>query len=282
MFREVALKIKKELEDHGRSESGAVVGVSAGADSFVLLHLLEGLLATGAIRALTIAHVNYGLRGEESDRDEQTLVQYCKNRGLDCRIHKVLQAAPESGVQEWARDIRHEFFETLIEGQDVLFLGHNRDDCAESTLMRLARGVGGGSLCGLRLWNDGVMRPLLSKSKREIEIYAARHSLPICHDSSNDKLIYSRNRIRHSVLPVLEELYPGAKERIVQVGSELEEIVEWCRGKLEEECDLSSRYLSRNIVKDLPRGVAIELICQHIKSQKGAGIQLSRNILYDI
>lgn len=246
-----------------------------------LLHVLIEVKKHGCLKSIEVAHVNYGLRGAESDGDEAFVRQFCCDYGLILHVKRVVDKVPESGVQEWARDLRLAYFEELLDREMILFLGHQSDDLAESLLMRMSRGSGIGNLLGMRRWHQKVCRPLLQQSRKEIQAYLDRHHIPTREDSSNAKLIYSRNRIRHEVIPVLESLYPGAMERLVTVGREVEEMLDWCREKARPPL-LGHNHLDARWLGELPRVLAIDALSHFIKEKCLVDVQLSRGLLYDM
>jgi hypothetical protein len=123
-------------------------------------------------------------------------------------------------TQEWARRVRYEIFETKIEDGWAVGLAHHANDLAENVLFRLARGSFPENLLGMKRWDGAYFRPMLEIPRRSIEEYGARHNVHYRHDSSNDKLDYSRNRIRKIVLEELEGIAPGATQRIIQTAKE--------------------------------------------------------------
>ena len=246
-----------------------------------LLHILQDVFAGGGFSQLVVAHVNYGLRGQDSEADAQLVRDYCHSHKIPFELLKVKESPKTSGIQAWARQIRQEFFQRCLNPGDLLFLGHHKGDLAESMLMRMSRGAGGAHLLGMYGWRDHVVRPLLPYSRKEIEGYLARHDLPICHDSSNDKLLYSRNRIRHEILPVLEDIYPGAESRMVALGEEIREITSWARSQLRKQHDFK-KGLPASWLRQLPKAIAFEALATYIKEGAGGDLQLSRSLLEQI
>ncbi|MBF0440931.1 MAG: hypothetical protein HQK54_03415, partial [Oligoflexales bacterium] len=125
-------------------------------------------------------------------------------------------------------------------------------------------------------------RPFLGLSKEELKKYAARQDIPFRDDSSNVKLDYSRNRIRHIVLKELEALFPGASHRIAMTSIEAADIAEFAKVMLEEELKKSGGYLSGRWLSHLPFGVALQVLSEFIRLNSKSHIQLSRSILYTL
>ncbi|MEY3397476.1 MAG: tRNA lysidine(34) synthetase TilS, partial [Bacteroidota bacterium] len=187
-----------------------IVGLSGGCDSMVLTHLL---IKSGV--TVIAAHVNYHLRGEESDADEKFVRDWCHTNGIE---YRVLHASVENegGIQETARKARYEWFRQLRHELDAkaIAVAHHMNDQAETVLHHLARGTGLKGAMGMSALNGDVIRPLLEFSRTEIESEARNAGVPFRHDSSNDKDIYTRNLIRHKVIPNLEQVNPQSVRHI--------------------------------------------------------------------
>lgn len=192
-----------------------IVGFSGGIDSVVLCHLLSSLG-----HELLCAHVNFGLRNEESDRDEQFVQTFCKDHQLECRvIHPDTRSMAENwnlSIQETARKIRYDWFHQLSEekhGAKIL-TAHHADDNIETMMMFLLRGTGIHGLTGIPAKNGRIIRPLLPFTKNAIEEYAKQHALSWVEDSSNLTTKYTRNMIRNRLLPFMYELFPSSRQNL--------------------------------------------------------------------
>ena len=194
-------------------EKSYLLGLSGGADSVCLFHLLlEGGYGFAA------AHINHGIRGEEADRDADFCRALCRKHGVSLFEHcaDVPAIAKESGksLEEAARDVRYSFFKETAsrEGISVLLTAHNADDNAETLLLALTRGCSPSGACGVapRRELDGltVERPLLSYSKAEITELCRARGYEFVTDSTNSDISYPRNRVRQNVLPELGAINP--------------------------------------------------------------------------
>lgn len=189
-----------------------VLAVSGGIDSMVLLDLFDRLSAKLAV-GIEVAHVNHGLRGTESDADEALVRAAAKEYGMPCRV---LKKKPPKGtnVQNAARETRLKFFGRVAKetGSNLVAMAHHLDDQAETVMSHLLRGSGLKGLAGMRpvskIGNLTVIRPLLEFSKSEIAEYAVRRGIAFREDSTNASAKYSRNSIRHRLMPVLLEFNP--------------------------------------------------------------------------
>jgi len=189
-----------------------IAAVSGGADSIVMLDLLakeqESLGLT-----IVVAHFNYQLRDAESDEDETFVAQRARHYGFECYIERTRAAEyarhHKMGIQEAARVLRYEFFDKLLlsSGFDKIATGHNADDNAETILLNLFRGAGVQGLSGIPVYREDkkIIRPLLFASRCEIEQYATHEQLAFRTDSSNQKDVYTRNFIRHQIVPLVKD-----------------------------------------------------------------------------
>ncbi len=181
------------------------VAVSGGADSVVLLHLLDRLAPQFGF-SLWVLHVNHHLRGQESMDDEEFVRSLARELGIDATISESPIPAGEGNLEQAARDARRECFLSAIRSGLVnrVALGHTRSDQAETVLFRLTRGAGLAGLSGMRCVSpDGVVRPLLFVSRDEVRTWAASQKLTWREDSSNNDHRFRRNYIRSEILPRL-------------------------------------------------------------------------------
>ena len=191
-------------------EQRILVAVSGGPDSVALLSLLHSLAPVWNL-SLTVVHVNYGLRGAESDGDASFVAALCRRFTLPCLIRSLEIPPAEAGrsLQACARDLRYQLFRELVDelGMDRVALGHTADDQAETVLLRMLRGAGLRGLTGMPHIREGLfVRPLLGVTRREILAYLETMELSYRTDSSNAKPIYLRNRVRHELLPVMQSM----------------------------------------------------------------------------
>lgn len=201
-----------------------LLGVSGGIDSMVMLNLFH---KSGF--DVSVAHCNFSLRGEESDGDEQLVVHECEINGI--KLHQVkfetefYAAKNKLSIQVAARNLRYEWFNSICKeyGYNLIAIAHNRDDVAETVIINLTRGTGIKGLCGIKAKQGVIIRPLLFAGRDEIVRYAALNNIRYREDSSNASVKYTRNRIRHNVIPELEKLNPSAKASIASTALHLQE-----------------------------------------------------------
>lgn len=192
-----------------------LVAVSGGADSMCLLDLLNN---SSLELEISIAHMNFNLRGEESDADEAMVREYAKTGEIELFVKSVdtVQYAKENSIsiEMAARDLRYAWFYSLRneKGFDYIALAHHANDNAETLLLNIVRGSGLRGICGMKeLDNDrSLLRPLLSYTRKEIERYVAKRNIPFRTDHTNYDVEFHRNRIRNIVVPELEKINPQA------------------------------------------------------------------------
>ena len=185
------------------------IAVSGGIDSMVLAHLFQHFKLD-----FGLLHCNFKLRGEESDADMQFIHDYAELNNLPLKIGffetaKIAKDLKVS-IQVAARELRYQwFYEQMAENKvDFVATAHHLDDSLETFLINLSRGTGLEGLTGIPVENDKIFRPLLPFSREEIEAYANKNNIKWRDDSSNASDKYLRNKIRHSIVPVLKELNP--------------------------------------------------------------------------
>jgi tRNA(Ile)-lysidine synthase len=198
-------------------EGRIIVGVSGGADSVVLLNILLSLGYD-----CIVAHCNFHLRMEESDRDELFVRNLAKELKvpsyfIDFETTKYAEEHKIS-IEMAARDLRYAWFYELLYHHDAqaIVVAHHVDDSIETMLMNLVRGTGLKGLTGIQPRNHKVVRPLLCCSRLEIENYLVIHDLDHIEDSTNASVNYQRNKFRNEVFPLLEEINPSVRQTLYE------------------------------------------------------------------
>ncbi|MEN9834566.1 MAG: hypothetical protein RL011_759, partial [Pseudomonadota bacterium] len=263
-------ELKKEL--NSKRFRGVMVSLSGGLDSTALFQGIWHLYQREKFFDLGVYHCAYGLRGDESKDDFTACRKLAEERGIPFVFREITEEERDQrqgeGVQAWARRLRRADYDELADAGWIIALGHHSDDLAENVLLRLARGASPGKLLGMKAWDAPIWRPLLNCSKNQLRDFIASEGLTYREDSSNLKDDYARNRLRHQVLPVLEELYPGAAGRIVACAAEAraqEEALDEPDGSGRD--DLTTLSLARH------------RLANEIKAKKGGHTQLSRRLL---
>jgi len=221
-----------------------ILALSGGIDSMVLADLL---LKTKV--EFVVAHCNFHLRGEESDGDERFVREFAERNGIQCFVKHfdTEQYAAEQGIsiEMAARDLRYAWFEELRQqlSYDKIAVAHHADDQAETFFINLLRGAGLRGLKGMQPQNGVVIRPLLWASREQIHQYAVDNNITWREDHTNAETIYLRNKIRNQLLPVFDELHPGARQGLYKSLEHLSSENELYRELLKEK-------LSKIIIND--------------------------------
>ena len=224
-------KVFAYLEQWNMIEPGmrVLTGFSGGADSTALLELLWEYGSEHGIQVHAL-HVNHGIRGEEAVRDQEFCEAYCRERGIPLKVVQadVPALARTEGIstEEAGRKVRYEAFAGELKAgrADRVALAHHQNDQAETMLFHLIRGTGLRGLRGMEPVRTPYIRPLLCVCRSEIEEWMTREQIPWVEDSTNDELLYTRNRIRHQVLASMEEIRPGTAVRMAGTAEQLLEL----------------------------------------------------------
>ncbi len=240
-----------------------VAGVSGGADSVCLLHLLHRLSGELGFR-LAVVHVDHGVR-EEAARDAGYVERLCGEMRVPFYLKKVDMNgyARERGLsaEEAGRQLRYAAFEETLAGQcgdserGRIAVAHNAGDRAETMLFHMFRGSGLRGLSSIRPVRERVIRPLLCLEREEIEAYLAEQGLSYCSDATNEEDCYTRNRIRHHILPYAErEICSGAVAHM----NELADILSETEDYLEEQTQL---LYGKYVEEDFAEGRRLRVAC---------------------
>lgn len=213
-------KIRQTIAEYGmtRGEKSVCAALSGGADSVSLLRALYELKGELGIE-VTACHLNHGLRGAESDGDEEFCRGLCGKLNIPLFAERISVSGlvqKHESVEEAARRARYGFFERALEhfGGRVLATAHNANDNAETVLLNLTRGTGLKGLCGIPPVRElvgkyRVIRPLIRCERREIEEYLHTLGQEYVTDKSNLSEEYTRNKLRRRVIPLLNEINPS-------------------------------------------------------------------------
>jgi len=196
--------------------AGVLVAVSGGADSVALLHVLAALGYH-----CVVAHCNFHLRGKESDRDDRFVSGLAKKLSLPYykTDFDTTQYASNKGVsiEMAARELRYEWFESLRRelSLDVVAVAHHADDVVETFFMNIVRGTGIHGLTGIKPKQGTVVRPMLGMCRADVLAYLTENNLTHVTDSSNLDQVYTRNKFRHALIPLMQELNPSLRQTIL-------------------------------------------------------------------
>ncbi len=206
-----------EKENLFRRNQRILIAVSGGVDSMVLLYLLHKMEMDCAV-----AHCNFSLRGEASDGDCEFVKAAADAYGIPCYIEKFdteeYAKSQKISIEMAARDLRYKWFADLCKKHsfDYLAVGHHADDVAETVLINLIRGTGITGLTGIKSKKGNVVRPLLPFTRKELIDFASASGIFFREDATNAEIDFVRNKIRHQVMPVLEQINPGIRTTMTE------------------------------------------------------------------
>ena len=236
------------------------------------MYLLSLLFEDKSLK-ICAAHFNHKMRGTESDRDAAFVKDWCEKQGIDCIIG---EAETQLKNELEAREARYSFLENARAklGFNVIATAHTADDNAETMIFNLARGTGLKGLCGIPERRGNIIRPILNVSRCEIEKYLEEHNIPHVEDSSNETDDYSRNLIRHKIIPVLKEINPKLTETLSRTAEILkadEEFISSAAEKhgIDELPALPEALASRVAMNFCPRQLTAQNVRQVIEFSKG-------------
>jgi len=205
-------EFKKFIAEHNliKPDNRILLAVSGGIDSMVMAHLFLQL-----DNEICLAHCNFSLRASESDKDEELVCKFASEHNIPFYSirFKTKAFAKRNGlsVQMAARELRYKWFEEIRRenGYDKIAVAHNLNDNIETLIINLTRGTGITGLTGMRPANNKIIRPLLFATRQDIITYCNQHRIIFREDKSNADTKYTRNKIRHQIIPVLKEINPS-------------------------------------------------------------------------
>lgn len=270
--------INKTVEKYNMLSSGdrVLVACSGGADSMLLLNYLISVSCKYNL-IVEVAHIEHGIRGEESLADAQFVKDFCSAN--DIKFHLLsIDAVSESatanmGVEEYSRKRRYEFFDTIE--CDKIATAHNMNDNVETLLFRLARGTGLKGACAIQPVRGKIIRPLIELTSAEIREYCNTHNIQYRVDSTNSDNSYTRNFIRNVVVPELESVNPKFTENASQLINALNENEQFVESYSDEAyckifCD---NKLKLNVLKSYPTAIVKRVLVRYFE---GYGILLDK------
>ena len=192
------------------------VGVSGGADSMSLVHILSSLKEEYGI-ILKVVHVNHNLRGQEALRDENKVRDFCNKNNIECLVFsediRLIARQKGIGEEECGRIVRYECFEKA--NCDVVAVAHSLSDSIETMVFNMIRGAGSKGLCGIPpVREPNIIRPLIDCTRQEIEAYCCENGIEYLTDSTNLLDDYTRNFIRHNIVGAFSHINKGYEKNI--------------------------------------------------------------------
>jgi tRNA(Ile)-lysidine synthase len=196
--------------------SHVLCAVSGGADSMTLLHVLFENKSIFGIDTVSAFHLNHNIRGEEADSDEHFVQEFCTRLSIPYYSQKLTEIESSEASEDSLRKLRYRYLEECRNriGADCIVTGHTISDQAETVLLNLGRGSGLKGLSGIPYRRDNIVRPLLCLSRKETEQYCIDNTIEYRTDSTNEIDIYKRNKVRHNLLPEMEEYFGNVEVKL--------------------------------------------------------------------
>lgn len=241
-------KVKKFINDEGllQDKDSCLIALSGGADSVALLKILYELKKEYNLRLYSM-HIHHGIRDEEAHRDAKFASELSESFGIECIIKYVnvpdYAKLNRLSIEEAARVLRYEELQRQAKLKNAkIATAHHLDDKAETFIMNLCRGSGLKGLGSIRAERENIIRPLLGLSKKEILDYIEKENLDYVTDSTNLEDIYTRNYIRHKVMPCMEKLNVCSQKHISAAGDEIYEAYKYIKDIAKEKLEKISVY----------------------------------------
>jgi tRNA(Ile)-lysidine synthase len=218
-------KVLSTIERYDMLKRGTTVvaALSGGADSMALLFILSKLEVEYGFN-LIAAHINHGLRGEEADRDESFVREYCSKNGIVLEVGRVdlRQEASSTGEgeEECGRRIRYAFLNSIGESC-IIATAHTLSDSIETILFNIIRGTALTGLCGIPPVRDNIIRPLIACSRMDVEHFCSQNEIPYIIDSTNMSDRYTRNHIRLNIIPQIKKINPRYTDAFLRCSESL-------------------------------------------------------------
>ena len=259
-------QVKLSLGDHISkfSPSKIVVAISGGADSVALFRATQLALKDFDI-SLELAHINHQLRGKDSDDDQKFVEKLAATHGVKLHIYSenVAEFAKNNGlsVETAARQVRYKFLDEF-KNSALVATAHNANDNAETVLLNLARGTGLAGLCGIPQARGHYIRPLLKVSRSEIEKFLQEIAQDFITDQTNFEEVYTRNNVRHNILPLFLELNPNFLNSIESLTSNLSADENYLQKQAEIGLKIVTKEnnIDAKLLANLPQNISYRII----------------------
>ena len=265
-----------------------LLAVSGGADSVFMTEMFFDLARIFRVE-FECVHVNHGLRGQESIRDEEFVRDYCAKKGVSLTVKRLDNLdITQSGVEEKARLERYRLFYEILEERNLDFVAtaHTMDDNAETMLFNLLRGSGVAGIAGIPPISNRVIRPILPVRREEILEYLQAQNIEYVIDSTNTEERYTRNYIRKRILPLFRRINPDYLEHMFRTSLILRNLEEWSKSRVKEledkilhASDLVHVYRISNDV--LPDVVYVNLLKTYVESPSYEEVNQFLSVLHD-
>ena len=264
-------KVEKALNKYEmlKYENKVTVALSGGADSVCLLYLLKELSTKKGI-ILSAVHINHLLRGEESERDQAFVEELCKREGIPLKTERIEVAAlAEQNGQSIELAARNARYKVFSETEGLVATAHSADDNLETVIYNVTRGTGLKGASGIPPKRDNLIRPLCFCTRQEIEAYLKANGIAFVTDSSNLTDDYTRNFLRHNIVPKLKEINPSVPETVASMCAALREDEEFLNASAKRVYLLVLRqdFLDAKLLKIQPPSIIKRVIALYLEER---------------
>lgn len=265
----VSEKVLKAIGDFKMLENTEeiVVGFSGGADSVCLLHILNSFKDLFGC-SLKAVHINHGIRGDEANDDEAFAKNFCIKHNIHFEVFtfNCIEEAKitKETLEECGRRLRYESFNKVCGEKSKIATAHNANDNAETIIFNITRGTSVKGLCGIPFVRDNIIRPLLYCSRKEIEGYCRENELEFVTDSTNSEVEYTRNKIRHLILPVLEEINPMYVSSFNALSDNAKIVTDFLSNKTDDlikKAKIDEFKYDKKILLEADKAIVYEMLC---------------------
>ena len=292
---EIYASALRAIDDHRmleRMKRGVLVGFSGGADSVMLLLLLLKIKETVCDFPIIAVHINHMIRGDEADRDEAFSRAFCESLMVEFKAIRinVPEIAKEKGIgtEEAARNARYAAFCEIIESDgrfSTVAVAHNATDNLETVIFNMMRGAGLSGIAGIPPVRDNIIRPLIYSSKADISAALEEAGVEYVVDSTNSDVQYTRNYIRHEIIPRLSAINADPVAMASRMSHSLREDADYIGGEAKNIIQTHSKngYIKRDVLRNIPKALfyrVLSLMVSEISEQKPEKTHV--DALYDL
>lgn len=266
-----------------------VVGFSGGADSVCLLHILDSLKNLFGY-SLKAVHINHGIRGDEAKRDEIFAENFCSEYNIPFLVFSFncVEEAQKNKetLEECGRRLRYNSFNKACGEKSKIATAHNANDNAETIIFNITRGTSVKGLSGIPFARDNIIRPLLYCTRKEIEGYCSENGLEFVTDSTNSEIEYTRNKIRHLVMPVLEDINPSYINAFSSLSDNARDINNFIKNEssiLLNKTIINDFTYNRKILSEADKAIVAEMLYSEFNAFSGLNLDSKKiNLIYDL
>ncbi len=281
-------KVLKAVNEYKMLENTdeIIVGFSGGADSVCLLHILNSFKDKFGY-FLKAVHINHGIRGDEAKRDENFAKEFCLKYDIPFHVFtfNCIEEAQKNKetLEECGRRLRYESFNKVCGKKSKIATAHNANDNAETIIFNITRGTSVKGLCGIPFVREIIIRPLLYCSRKEVEGYCKENALDFVTDSTNSEVEYTRNKIRHLILPVLEEINPSYISSFIALSDNAKIVTDYLINDtkdLIQKARIGDFIYGKNILLNADKAIVYEMFCSEFS--KYCNLVLDRKKVYSL